>query len=700
MDFKSQLKERIYKQHCVGCAVATIVNLIWALTNYFVIEQGKWIYVSINLVAAGIIGLTLWLCRTHRISGIAMGMIPMLITMSAFAYTFNSIDLQSFEKVVYMYVAAFVGAGMFLLWDRRYSMIASFSAIGINGIFYVLFSPIPFVDYLLNGGLLVITVAIFMVISIDIRYKLVKSQLATQIALENSQELLKKSEEDYRMLFEKNPIPMVILTRDFCVMKMNEAMERLREQIHPDDDLLAQRLGNKEIKRQFEEGYFEKEWEGRKKDGSSFTVSSDSNEITYKGEQMLLISLNDLTEIKAYQKDLIEAKKHAEESKELQSQFLSNMSHEIRTPMNGIIGLTNILLETVKDDDQQRYLKAVHTSADNLMVIINDILDFSKIEAGKIQIEQTPFQLEESLNAIHEILCVKAMEKGIYLDLNIDKKVPKTLLGDPVRLNQILMNLIGNAIKFTEKGGVRIQVNQIGQSDSGQVIRFAIRDTGIGIAEDKIDTVFESFTQASMSTTRTHGGTGLGLTISKQLAEIQGGKIWVESEIGKGSCFMVEIPYKIAALTIDKTLETQQLQYLTKERQIKHLEGIQLLLVEDHPINQMLALKVLGDWGFSVDLAENGRIALDMVGKKAYDLILMDISMPEMDGYEATKEIRSGKYSDNPGIPIVAMTASALIGENQKCFKAGMNDYLSKPFKPEVLLEKIHKHALTHLKRA
>jgi CheY-like chemotaxis protein len=358
------------------------------------------------------------------------------------------------------------------------------------------------------------------------------------------------------------------------------------------------------------------------------------------------------------------------------------MSHEIRTPMNGILGMTRLLRNTKMTGDQDKFTNAIFTSADNLMVIINEILDFSKIEAGKLMIEEIPFDLRDLVHIWDETLKLNAIDKNIGFEINVDQDVPNNLVGDPIRLNQIIYNLGGNAIKFTEKGKVLIKVSVEEKLKNGVAVRVDINDNGIGIPKDKLASIFLSFSQASSSTTREYGGTGLGLSITKQLVELQNGKLWVESEFGEGSTFSFVLKYSIQDETSVKVVKKESVINIAENK----LGDVKILLVEDHPINQMLAITVLEGWGFDVELAENGYEAVDNVRNNSYDVVLMDIHMPKMDGYKATQVIRQEIKSS---IPIIAMTASAQIGDNEKCFDVGMNDYISKPFDPEVLLDKI-----------
>jgi len=379
-------------------------------------------------------------------------------------------------------------------------------------------------------------------------------------------------------------------------------------------------------------------------------------------------------------------KEVAEQTAELKQQFMANMSHEIRTPMNAIVGMTSLLLAKNPMPEQLKYLNAIRQSADNLLVIINDILDLSKIEAGKIVIEQTDFSLREVIGSVRDMLMFKAEEKGLDFRVNVEDGIPARVIGDPTRINQVLINLAGNALKFTEKGHIEIRVTQQRQADKKHWLRFDVLDTGIGIASDYVGKIFESFTQAGTDVARRFGGTGLGLTISKQLVELMQGEIGVTSELGKGTTFTAIIP-----LTESDIQEVEQTKGVVDEQTMKKLNGVKLLLVEDNEFNRMVAEDTLKELlpRITIDIAVNGQEAVDRVQSEHYDIVLMDIQMPVMDGVTATRTIRTTLPAPAKDVKIVAMTANVLQEDVAQYFKTGMNAYVSKPFNADELLLKM-----------
>jgi signal transduction histidine kinase/CheY-like chemotaxis protein len=388
---------------------------------------------------------------------------------------------------------------------------------------------------------------------------------------------------------------------------------------------------------------------------------------------------NMLGEIDKQNIELTSAKIKAEQSSIAKEQFLANMSHEIRTPLNGIDGMAKLLEKTSLTKEQQEYNLAIRTSSDNLLVIVNDILDFSKIEAGKLTIEKIGFNLKENINRIINTMVYKTEEKGINLESEIDQNISDILIGDPTRTNQIINNLLNNAIKFTSKGCVKLKCKLVGKSPTSNTVKFEVIDTGIGIDSKNISKIFKNFTQEDESTTRKFGGTGLGLTISKQLVELFNGVLKVKSKKGKGTTFYFTVEFPIG-------YSKDWLKDDVIVADWESLEHKKVLLVEDNKINQFLATTILKNWKMKVEVAQNGLIAIEKLKDQDFDVVLMDMQMPIMGGIEATVIIREElKLS----IPIIALTARAIKGVDKECFEAGMNDYISKPFNQSELFNKI-----------
>jgi PAS domain S-box-containing protein len=507
-----------------------------------------------------------------------------------------------------------------------------------------------------------------------------------------AQEKLKESEQQYRKLIET--ANDIIYQADYkgIFTYVNQKSKPLTG--YAPEELLGKHftfLVTDDYKEKIKEFYFDQFKFRLPSTYCEFPIKTKEGKIKWIGQNVQLVQTEDkkkkeftaiardITKTKQIEKELIEARNKAEESARAKEMFLANMSHEIRTPMNAIVGMAGLLKNTKLDNKQKEYIDAIITSADNLLVIINDILDITKIESGKLELEKIDFDLRKLIKDIHKSVYYKAEEKGLLFEYKIDEKTPQFLVGDPVRLNQILFNLIGNAIKFTLEGGITLKVTLKNKNKSKATLVFDVTDTGIGIEEDKLDTIFETFKQEDDSTTRKFGGTGLGLSISKSLVELYGGELKVKSKKNVGTTFWFEITLPIG--TGENVRTKSDIKINTNP-----LKGKKVLLVEDHEINRFLATTILQQWNINVDIAENGVIAVEKVKENTYDAILMDMQMPEMGGVEATKIIRNILHSN---VPIIALTANAVKGDAEKCLAAGMNDYLSKPFEPSDLFNKL-----------
>ncbi len=457
--------------------------------------------------------------------------------------------------------------------------------------------------------------------------------------------------------------------------------------VHPDDQEYVLSATREAFEKKKGSGL---EYRILRKDGQTIHVRATwKNFKDEDGVERMVGTLQDITKATAEQiakQELTDAKNQAELKTKIaediviaKQQFLSNMSHEIRTPMNAIIGFTNVILKTKLEGKQQEYINAIKEAGDALLVLINDILDLAKVDSGKMVFVHTPFNLSEAVTTMLRLFEGRIQEKNLTLIQEYDPAIPSILLGDPLRLRQIILNLISNAVKFTTGGKITMRVHLLEEDAKKAKIEFTLTDTGIGIAEDKVGQIFNNFEQAYPMDGGAYGGTGLGLAIVKQLLERQGGTIRVASELGKGSTFSFILSFhKTTSLT-----QTETPAEIETGTETKHLK---ILVAEDMALNQLLIRLIMSEFGFEADIADNGKIAIEMLQKNRYDIILMDLQMPEMNGFDATKFIRN-EMKDS--IPIIALTADVTTVDLEKCLEIGMNDYISKPIDEKLLLSKI-----------
>jgi PAS domain S-box-containing protein len=470
----------------------------------------------------------------------------------------------------------------------------------------------------------------------------------------------------------------------YRLSELEPSADTLRNLLHPDDVVLLGRS----LSHYFSNGNtdaFRIECRLRCKDQSykwvEFVGRVIESDLSGTALRATGVSL-DISRRKAWEQAMAEARDAAEAASRAKGEFLANMSHEIRTPMNGILGMTELCLETTLTTEQRDYLSMVQSSAKALLVVINDVLDFSKIEAGKLDLEVLPFSLRQLMRHAMAAMVIRAQDAGLALIMDIPPSVHDHLKGDHHRLRQVLLNLVGNAIKFTTRGEVLVSVRVVRSEAQQQVLRFGVRDTGAGIPASRIASVFEAFSQADASITRRYGGTGLGLTISARLVAMMGGALRVESVEGQGSEFWFEIP-----LSIDPDVPVVTASVPPPTVAPRAEGGLSLLVAEDHPINQILARRLLEQQGHQVRMAANGVEAVNAFRDGAFDLVFMDIQMPELDGFGATQQIRALEAARGTHrTPILAMTAHAMEGYREKCIQGGMDGYVTKPIDRKQLL--------------
>ncbi len=492
--------------------------------------------------------------------------------------------------------------------------------------------------------------------------------------------------QDFYRLFMLNPQPMLIYyPQKNRIGVINEAVQKIYQ--YTENELLNMDLLDLEADiPQNTMTFHTQAYESlhQCKDGTLIHVEVSVQDFIFQGENTQLILIRDVTAYKKQEEELLLAKKRAEEASQAKELFLASVSHEIRTPLNAIMGMGYLLAKTELNPIQKNYNDTIRVSAENLLAIINDILDMSKISAGKMSIETVGFKLQDLIRNLCNSIRYRAEEKGIGLFTEIDRRIAPILLSDPLRLYQILLNLVTNAIKFTDKGQVEIECNLVIATQATNIIQFRVIDSGKGIDAEKLEKIFEAFSQEDDSISREYGGTGLGLSISKNLVNLFGGKLEVQSKKSTGTAFTFTIELGIG----EEEDIPQKEQEIGRVQLQQGLEGLKLLLVEDHDINIFVATSILAQWNIKPDLAHNGKEAIKALKQQKYDVVLMDIQMPVMGGIEATKIIRKDLKLD---VPIVALTANAIKTDVEKYLAVGMNDYISKPFEPALLLKTILK---------
>ena len=507
----------------------------------------------------------------------------------------------------------------------------------------------------------------------------VKFQSSTKLQKELLLALINKTEDsivvtDFEgVIYEATPQAGKLFDYDYQELEGLDISDFRKHRLTEEED----RIG---VSKLLKEKFWNDEIRMKKRDGSEFDAFVSISWIHMFNLEYLVYRIRDISEDNAAKAELIKAKEDAEAAAKAKAEFLATMSHEIRTPMNGVIGMTELLGDTPLNEEQKNFVNTIQISGKNLLTIINDILDFSKAESGKIELEEAPFDLEQTMDEIMDLVAPSANKKNIELKKTINKGVPKSVVGDSTRLKQIVLNLMGNAVKFTHEGSVELAVRKRSSQEGMLNLEFAIIDTGIGIPSEKMDFLFESFSKVDSSTTRKYGGTGLGLAISKKLIELMGGKVMVSSEDGKGSKFTFNVHLdSVQQEIVPENIEVSE----TEEESL--LSTLNVLVAEDNLINQQVIKLLLQKKGVNVTIANNGLEVLNLVNSDLFDLILMDIQMPEMDGLEATERLLTDDQYGSRVPDIIAMTANAMDQDRRNCEQAGMKGFISKPINVEEL---------------
>lgn len=510
----------------------------------------------------------------------------------------------------------------------------------------------------------------------------------------NQEEIKRKNEEllNYALMI-KNSADVIcsVNAQNFRIQTINQAVEKILG--YKPEELLGKSIIDSAAEE--DRAAFRKKLGEIIKDNLNFSVFEYRFNTFDKGmvwvecrasyqNKTIFINISDVSPQKSYLEQLIKSKEAAEQGKKVKETFLANMSHELRNPINGIVGITQLLRKTPLSDQQAGLINLLDTSSQSLLGVINDILDISKIEAGKFSIIRSDNNLHETVNAVFQLLKFKADEKQVELILDIDPKVPEYLSFDTLRLNQILMNLLSNAVKFTDRGYVKLKVSMLTRLNDKVKLKFTVEDTGIGVANEKLARIFESFEQADDDTANKYGGTGLGLAIVKKLAELKGGELTFSSQVGKGSIFNFTNWYTIAE-------KPRQVTGKNKDSKLEPFKDVSVLVAEDNLINQFVLSKMLKDWGVRVEMVDNGRKLVEKLQQENFSLVLMDTHMPEMNGYQAAKAIRLEMAEPKRSIPIISLSAAVMDQEQSEAIAAGMDDVLSKPFQPYELHEKMER---------